>query len=315
MFRKRTNQASWVILAVMATSGIGMAFDGNSDPLFLVDGGDATTLGRRVQNKNVLVRECSESIGWFSNPYAGILRSYFDCECPDNGGFRPSQAFALSCSLDNYCFHRSSSTVGAELPEDEEEECVSMWISHRFVLDEKGFIDREDEGSSCVDDLTRGLGPLCRRTTSPCHGILEDAAWDRYSKKRRYDICNNATACREVLRAHAGVETAVRVCPEATLRGEACRSNGFELADGCREAHESSGYAIGFSPDCGNVVPCATASCQLVNATDLGVPEGRAMRYPGCAGVALASAADQHILDGGATGVLFATLWLMHSVS
>lgn len=300
-----------MVLVVATRIGIGMALeDGSSSILnkndisLWMDNGsdyDATTTTtttttlpqqQRQWHLQTKVEECSDALDWFNDRQAGLYRDYFDCGCPENtdGVFRPSESFEFSCSLDNYCFYPSNGTRTTLQEQQEQpeagEECVGMRTSYRFVLDGEGYIDAVEQANFCVD--YQGLGTMCRRSAEACSRILQDTGQAQFSKKRRYEICHNATACSEILPAYTS--TAQEICPEATLRGEVCRSNGFELAQGCREAldesssSESGNTGVGFSPDCGNVEPCAAASCQYVSLDPAVVPERSSLflGYPDC---------------------------------
>jgi len=220
-----------------------------------------------------------------------VFGEYFDCSC--TGNF--SDAFAMHCSLQDYCFTNPLLSLVRPKPKV----CIHANVTHYFQAakgDDYNSTENNNEtiGSQglihssfglykrkeCIQFLQGGPGPgnLCVESPSPCEILLK--LKHGYGKAQRNAICRSWGSCNATFGACESDETfsicqdhleqilnytnenAAHICPDPHkyLNDMACKDAGSRECDDFEENEPAQG---GFTlPDCSNIAACATAACQ-----------------------------------------------------
>jgi len=230
-----------------------------------------------------------------------FLRDYYECSC--TGDF--DSLFTLSCALENYCLEKNGT-----------EQCITRKETFEFVVDSvSGEIEKMKKNYACVEYLSGSgpySGPLCWVSSNPCAISLKND--HGYAMTEASNICTDSSVCRSTLESLGYLaEEIENVCPFTTLNGKRCTTDvnkkgickdGFFEGTGRDAIHEIR------MPDCSNVEPCATASCQQFKLWKESPKDGFIMRFPECVDAPFPkSSSSKHFCprpsNSGVVGIMF----------
>eukprot|EP00980_Cylindrotheca_fusiformis_P010943 scaffold2499_cov125-Cylindrotheca_fusiformis.AAC.34 len=219
---------------------------------------------RRLQQ--VQINKCIDATEWFpwdeENNGENYLRLYHECGC--SGDFRSS--FNLLCVINNFCFVAD---------DNDTEQCMTRTESFDFSVDpDSGYITTMNRHERVDSFLTNFpvTGNFTIVHPGPCANALSN-----YSLPDAVATCTNATACPLALATEDYTAEEIEyLCPFVSFNGMKCQA--FNQYD-CQNATNETIYSL--MPDCSNVNPCLTPSCQAYPVIEQN-PSQRLYRYPQC---------------------------------
>ncbi|KAL3931438.1 MAG: hypothetical protein SGBAC_011310 [Bacillariaceae sp.] len=247
-------------------------------------------LFRPPRRLNQPVNECLDGSDWLNwdsvSNGVNLLRKYFECECTgDLASF-----FSMKCSMTNHCFFEP--TEDSDIVIDRRgllEKCVTRVGTYDFRVDPDTGIINELTRLAESDEFISGFnvtGTIENVNWIPCSNILVNM----YSMNRRdaYETCSERERCESFLSSENYASEQIEyICPVAKFNGLECQA--LNLA-ACADFDPLFGILYTKMPDCSNVIPCLTSSCQpykRVNAA----PQRNLFRYPEC------DATDSFVVD------------------
>lgn len=226
------------------------------------------------------ITECSnatEYFSWRTSNDVNLYQNYYNCQCTGD----LNSKFTMVCSLDNYCFMENTnrSTGNASSME----QCISRSFTYDFLVNTtSGTINKLEMGRTCTEYITKNgpfTGKLCANIASICSVLmLNDHG---YTTEESSLVCSDQSTCRKTLPTLGYTSNRVDdLCPYTTLNDKECKSPGYVT---CGEYNVTSQIISIASPDCSNVEPCATSSCQQFSSPDES-PQRFLARFPQCPG-------------------------------
>ncbi|CAJ1962256.1 unnamed protein product [Cylindrotheca closterium] len=239
----------------------------------------------------VVVNECLDATDYFAwdstNAGENLLRLYYECTCSGDFG----SEFSMICVLDNHCFVGGNGGGGDEdvistaqntnLTFPTTEQCVTRSFTYDFTVDTfTGAIsDISRFGSSDVFESGFGFtGNFTNVNYNPCRIALQ-LEYD-YTIQDAIATCNNRTTCEAFFNENT-TRTPLEIdyiCPTVLYNDVECQA--FNLL-ACADFDETTQTRYVAMPDCSNVNPCLTTSCQAYPRIDT-APERFLFRYPEC---------------------------------
>lgn len=243
-----------------------------------------------IQNEELLrphrrlsepVNECLDGSDWLNwasvSNGVNLLRKYFDCTCTGD----LSSFFSMRCELKNYCFFENE--VYDAVVDDRRgvlEKCVTRIGTYDFRVDPDTRKIYELARLAESDEFISGFnvtGTIENVNWMPCGNSLVD----RYnlSPREAYGTCNDRERCESFLSDKDFTPEQIEyTCPIVKFNGVECKA--FNLV-ACAESDPLFGIRYTSMPDCSNVLPCMTSSCQAYQRVNE-APERGLFRYPEC---------------------------------
>lgn len=261
--------------------------------MWIVDEVESVMNHPHRQLQSIVVTECLDATDYFNwdstNAGENLLRLHYECTCSGDFG----SAFSMVCVLDNHCFDNSAeedvvsiaqnnnSTVPPVQIQPIVEQCVSRSFSYDFVVDtttgELFYIAR----FVSTDVFESGFGFEGNFTAvnyNPCR--IELQLEHDYEMEDAIATCNNRTTCEAFFNANTTLTSTQidYICPKVLYNGVECQE--FNLL-ACEVYDTETQTRFVAMPDCSNVNPCLTSSCQAFPRIDT-KPERFLFRYPEC---------------------------------
>lgn len=259
---------------------------------------------QELEDGSVRVTECLDALLWLSSRSETLIRDYYTCTC--TGANAPDDYrsyFRMDCSVENYCYVDAWNSPNNET---QVERCVDNTIYFEFSTNETAVIQNIWKSGACANYYTTNSeeppNRLCRDDPNPCALFLKDYFY--FTTEGASESCETPTSCRELFESGLvnqfvpeedsttiGLETTIddfegtgstgniadTLCVASVeLDGTQCNAFGGET---CKD--REGDFFSTTTPDCSNVLACATTFCQAkqISAT---VPERFLTYYPDC---------------------------------
>lgn len=233
--------------------------------------------GRRLSEPVVECLDGSDWLNWASvSNGVNLIRKYFDCECTgDLGSF-----FSMRCELKNYCFFDNKVSDAVNDRRGVLEKCVTRIGTYDFRVDPATRVIYDLARLAESDEFISGFnvtGTIENVNWFPCSNTLVDLY--SLNPAEAFDTCNDRERCESFLSSRGYTSEQIEyTCPVVKFDGEECKA--FNLAQ-CADFDPVLGVRYTSMPDCSNVLPCMTSSCQpYVRVSE--EPERGLFRYPEC---------------------------------
>ncbi|CAJ1962270.1 unnamed protein product [Cylindrotheca closterium] len=239
-------------------------------------------LFRPHRRLNEPVNECLDGSDWLNwgsvSNGINLIRKYFECECTgDLASF-----FSMKCSLTNLCFFENEDSDVLSDRRGVLEKCVTRIGTYDFRVDPDTRIIYELSRLAESDEYISGFnvtGTMENVNWIPCSNSLVSVY--NMSRQEAYGTCSDRERCQSFLSSKDYTAEQIEyICPVAKFNGVECQ--GLNLA-ACADFDPIFGIRYTSMPDCSNVIPCMTSSCQpykRINAA----PQRGLFRYPECDG-------------------------------
>lgn len=242
-------------------------------------------------SRRLNINECLDATDYFdwdtTNAGENLLRLYYNCSCSGDFG----SAFSMHCVLENHCFgggdHINRGNDGDDsnvsLAQDTNitEQCVTRSFTYDFLVDTetRELLDIPRFVASDVFESGFGFsGNFTGVNYNPCRIRLQQEYG--YGREDALSICNNRTTCEAFFKDNPTLraDEIDYICPIVMVDGVEC--NAFNLVE-CADFDNETQTRYIAMPDCSNVDPCLTSSCQAYPRVDTS-PERFLFRYPKC---------------------------------
>jgi len=231
-----------------------------------------------IQNRRLGVKvnvclDATKYFGWSDGD--NFLKLYHECECSGD----LNKDFTMSCVMRNYCFSENEDGIN--------EMCISRKNVYDFHVDpDTGFL--KGLRSVVTTDLYESGFPFSGNFTSvSSSGCIQEvrSSFPDYGMGQVMEVCNEN--CEAFLRKNQySQERITELCPVTYLDGVQCNSHGrvsCRKMFGRRKVNQTITNSMIYlsTPDCSNVYPCLTSSCQAYPQVDI-APQRRLLNYPKC---------------------------------
>ena len=225
---------------------------------------------------NVKVDVCLDATNYFGwSDGDNFLRLYHECECFGD----LSKDFRMECTMKSFCFSEDDGLS---------QKCITRKSIYDFHVDpESGYL--QDIRSIISTDIYESGFPFSGNFTSVSStGCIQEvrSSFPQFSIGQIIEVCNEH--CPAFLEKNQYSQEQIQeLCPVTFLDGKQCNSHG---RDSCRKTHAGRHETVDSTlnplmylstPDCSNVYPCLTSSCQAYPQVDT-APQRRLFSYPKC---------------------------------
>lgn len=230
---------------------------------------DAST-EEAIQNRRRLdmkVNVCVDAINYFGwDDGDNFLRLYHNCEC--SGDLKKD--FLMKCEMKNHCFKDEDGI---------DEQCISRTNIYNFHVDSDSGSLKELRGVTTMDTYESGFLFGGNFTSISATGCINDVRnhFPDLGMGQIIEVCNEN--CEAFLSKNQYAQERIReLCPATFVDGVKCNSAGRVS---CRKQKQDDPNIYLSTPDCSNVYPCLTSSCQGYPQVDT-TPQRHLYNYPKC---------------------------------